>query len=329
MVKKVFLFVLLIILLISVTGCMSFFPKEDEMLILPVPSYTAVEYKTINPTRGDIVNSISILSTVLAEFEKLTEQKFSVNGYIDEIYVVNDQYVEKGDLIATLTDPENKEQIEEEYTNALNEYINIQKLYSEKSASEYQFRKAEINYNHAKEKYDEIIMHMNSKELRASQSGYIVFLKDMKKSDPIGKSVQLCYITIGQKKMINGTTTAVNAAKMQAGKSVIITFNDIQYQGYVLKSEGTNVVIGMDDMSGISVGNVVQVKMVIDEVYDVLKLPKTAVSITDEKTGTIRVLMDNVPTVMTIELGLSSGTEVEVLPGQGVDENTKVITGMN
>jgi multidrug efflux pump subunit AcrA (membrane-fusion protein) len=85
----------------------------------------------------------------------------------------------------------------------------------------------------------------------------------------------------------------------------------------------------MDDMSGISVGNVVQVKMVIDEVYDVLKLPKTAVSITDEKTGTIRVLMDNAPTVMTIELGLSSGTEVEVLPGQGVDENTMVITGMN
>ena len=63
MIKKAFLSVLLIILLISMAGCMSFFPKEDEMLILPVPSYTVVEYKTINPTRGDIVNSISILST--------------------------------------------------------------------------------------------------------------------------------------------------------------------------------------------------------------------------------------------------------------------------
>ncbi len=329
MIKKVFLFILLIILLISATGCMSLFPAEDEMLVLPAPSYTTVEYKTIKPVKGDIINTISILCMVTAEFEKLTPQNFKVNGYIEEIYVTNDQYVEQGDLLATLSLPTDKEEIENNYANALNDYLNIQKLYTDRKASEYELRRAEINYTHAKEKYDELMIHMNSIELRASQSGYIVFLKDTKKSDPIGKSIALCSITKGQKKKITGSSSATNIAKMSVGEGVIIIFKDIQYQGYILESEGTSILIGSDDMSFISVGDVVQVRMIISEAHDVLKIPNSVITLIDEKTGTIRVLEDNVPTAMRINLGLSSGTEYEVLPGQGVDENTMIITGMN
>lgn len=329
--KKAYLSLLLIII-IFMTGCMSIFPDEDEIL-LPVPSTVTIEYKTINPTRGDIVNTISLFCNVNYVYENLEAQQFAVNGYIDEIFVEIDQHVEKGQLIATLLDPKDKQQVEDAYNKALNEFLKIHELYSKNSASEYQFRNAEINYNRAKEKYDDLVFFMNNKELRASQSGYIVdlyeFTGETVKGKPFGKTLTLCSIATGQNKKITGTTTAANVAEMQVGKSVTIVSKNVEYEGYVLQSEGSNLMFGLDDMSVVTAREVVQVQMKLEKVYDVIKLPKYAVSIVDAKTGTIRVLTDDIPTSVTVNIGLTSSSEVEILSGQGIDENTKIITGTN
>ncbi len=329
MVKKVFLFVLLIILLISMTGCMSFFPKEDEMLILPLPSYTRVEYRTISPKKGDIINTVSILGIVVVDYINEKPQNFKANGYIDEIYVTNEQFVKEGELLAKLSEPEDREVIESNYTNSLNNYLNIQELYSDQKVSEYELRRSEINYTHAKEKYDELMDKMNSIELRASHSGQIVLMIDIKKGDPIGKTIQFCSIIEKQNKKITSTTSAANVAKLKVGNNVSLIFKDIQYQGFVIESAGTNVIFGSEEMNFANVGDVVQVIMILEESINVLKIPKNVVQMIDSNTGTIRVLKDNTPNVMTIKIGLSSATEYEVLPGQGIDENTKIITGTN
>ncbi len=333
MIKKAYISILLIILLICLTGCMSIFPKEDEMLLLPVPSTAPVEYKTINPTKGDIVNSITILCNVANRYENLQDQFFSVDGYLEELFVENEQYVEKGQLIAVLSDREDREQVENTYLNALNEFIRVQDLYVKNAATEYQFRRAEIAYNHAKEKYDDLYTYMTNKELRASQSGFIVnirsFTNDIAKGTPIGKTIRFCSIATGQYKSISGTASAANASKLKPGASVIIVSKEIEYDGYVLTSEGTNLSFGLDDMDAVTAGEVVQIKVIIDEVYDVLKLPKYAVTIREQKTAAVRVLKDNTPTNMEINIGLASSSEVEILPGQGIDEDTMIITGTN
>jgi multidrug efflux pump subunit AcrA (membrane-fusion protein) len=330
--KKAYLSALLIIM-IFMTGCMSIFPKKDEMLLLPVTSTVNIEYKIINPTRGDIVNTISLFGNVDYVYENLAAQQFAVNGYIDKIFVEIDQHVEEGQLIATLLDPEDKQQVEDTYNKALNEFLKIYELYSKNSASEYQFRNAEINYNHAKEKYDDLVFFMNNKELKASQSGYIVdlyeFTGETVEGQPFGKTLTLCSIATGQNKSITGTATAANVAKMQVGNSVTIISKNVEYEGYVLQSEGSDLMFGLDDMSVVTAGEVVQVQMKLEEVYDVIKLPKYAVSIIDAETGTIRVLTDDIPTSVTVNIGLTSSSEVEILSGQGIDENTNIITGTN
>ena len=83
---------MVIVFIASSTGCMSLFPKEDEMLSIPAPSFALVEYRTITPKRGDIVNSIDVLGIVTADYEEATKQFFNVNGYINEVYISNEQY---------------------------------------------------------------------------------------------------------------------------------------------------------------------------------------------------------------------------------------------
>lgn len=78
---------------------------------------------------------------------------------------------------------------------------------------------------------------------------------------------------------------------------MIIVSKEIEYDGYVLTSEGTNLSFGLDDMDAVTAGEVVQIKVIIDEVYDVLKLPKYAVTIRDQKTAAVRVLKDNTPRI--------------------------------
>lgn len=329
---KIAYLTILLIIMIFMTGCMSIFPNENEML-LPVSSTITIEYKTINPTRGDIVNTISLFCNVDYVYENLAAQQFAVNGYIDEIFIEIDQHIEKGQLIATLLDPEDKQQVQDAYNKALNEFLKIYELYSNNSASEYQFRNAEINYNHAKEKYDDLVFFLNNKELRASQSGYVVdlyeFTGETVKGQPFGKTMTLCSIATGQNKNITGTTTAANVAKVRVGNSVTIVSKNVEYEGYVLQSEGSNLMFGLDDMSVVTVLEVVQVQMKLEEVYDVIKLPKYAVSIVDAETGKIRVLTDDIPISVTVNIGLTSSSEVEILSGQGIDENTKIITGTN
>lgn len=329
MAKKIIFYIVFIILTISTTGCMSLFPKEDEMLSFPVPSFASVEYKTVKPKKGDIVKSVNILGIITVDFEDATGQYFNVNGYIDEIYITNEQYVQKGDLIALLQEPENREQIERVYTDSLNAYVNIQNLYSKSQTSKYDLRLAEINLAHAKEKYDELIYYLNSVHLYASKSGYVTSLIEVGKDSPIGKTVQLCSIAQKIDKKVQASSTADNVTKMPKGKEVTLIYKDKEYAGYVASSSGNNVTFKSDDMSFMNIGQVVEAYLVLEQLSDVLLIPKNVVAMIDDQSGNIRVLSDNAPMTVEVKLGLSSGSEIEVLPDQGIDEDTLIISGVN
>ena len=67
----------------------------------------------------------------------------------------------------------------------------------------------------------------------------------------------------------------------------------------------------------------------MEQLSDVLLIPKNVVAMIDDQSGNIRVLSDNTPMTVEVKLGLSSGSEIEVLPDQGIDEDTLIISGVN
>ena len=327
--KRIAFFLIVVILVLLLTGCMSFFPEEDEMLSIPVPTFVQTEYRTIKPHRGDIIKKVNVLGTVVADYHEIIDLKFNVNGYINEVYVENEQYVQKGDLIATLKEPEDRKKIETQYTEAVNTYLNIQENYSQNRATEYDLRKSEIAYTHAKEKYDELVYYLDSLELKAPQAGYIVSLMEMQESDPIGKTLTVCSIAEKIDKMVQATTTTDNVSKLPIGTEIIFLLEDIEYKGYVSDSIGNTLKFKMfEDMMFLQNGDIIEVYLVLETAYDVLMIPSTVITVTDDNKGDIRVLSDGAPVTYSISFGLKSDTHVEIFPDQGITEDTLIITGV-
>jgi hypothetical protein len=327
--KKIAFFLTVFILLLLLTGCMSLFPQEDEMLSIPVPTFVQVEYRTIKPQRGDIIKRVNVLGTVVADYHESIDMKFNVDGYINEIFVENEQYVEEGQIIATLKEPDNKEKIEQEYTESLNSYLNIQENYSQNRATEYDLRKAEIAYEHAKEKYDELLYYLESLQLKALKSGYIVSLKEMQESDPIGKTLTVCAIAEKIDKMVQATTTTDNVSKLPTGTEVTLVIKDTEYKGYVSNSSGNTLRFKLfEDMTFMQNGDIIEVYLVLETAYDVLMVPSTVITFTEDNKGDIRVLSDGAPVTYSITFGLRSDTHVEIFPDQGITEDTLIITGV-
>ena len=102
--KYFFISCILILAVAVLTGCFAF-PIEDPVTPLPIaPVQDARPLRTATVARGDVVRSISPLAFYVSAREERVS--FGANGFrILNIYVTAGDYVQEGDVIATLYKP--------------------------------------------------------------------------------------------------------------------------------------------------------------------------------------------------------------------------------
>ncbi len=329
---KTFNKIILLISLVSLvafilSGCFSLLPQEDEMLPIPMPSYTVRDYRTIQAERKTLEKKFTSFGVVGFDYTNIEKQNFKVNGYIDEIFVEEGEIVEEGQLLATLKEPKNKNEVEYTYNETLNRFLDAQDRYLNQQATKYEFRYAEIQYEHAKEAYDLLDDYMKSLNLYASKSGYVINVLALKEDTPIGYTIDLCSIADDIDLKIEASLTTATLKLINLRSKVILIFDDTEYDGYVAKIEGTTLEIKSDQMPFLKTGDIVQLYIVLEKLVDVLVIPKNVVAMTSTDSGSVRILKDKVPVTLNLKFGLVTDTEIEVLPGQGIDEETLIIGG--
>ncbi|MFA7672597.1 MAG: efflux RND transporter periplasmic adaptor subunit [Clostridia bacterium] len=329
MVKKILVIILTAICLLSFTGCVSLFPKEDELLTPPVEEVESYEYRTQKVIKGDIVSKISIMGMVTAEYGEYKQYDFEVNGYLDEVFVTENEYVEAGTVIATLQIPDSADAIEETYMNRMSNFLSIQERYNNGLATRYELRSAEIYYERAKDDYQEMEYYREKCYLVSENGGYVTSIIKKVQGDPIGKTISVCRISEMVEKTISTTTAGSNVLSMPVGTVIDVTHKNIQYPGIVTYSSGTTIKFTTEDMSEMELGDVVSASYITAQVYDALLIPFTAVTfVSGTTTGSVRILEEGTPVTVTIDLGVNDGINVVVLPDQGIDENTQIVLGV-
>jgi hypothetical protein len=329
MIKKILVILLTAICLLSFTGCVSLFPKEDELITPPAREVVSSEYRTQNVKRGDIITKITIMGMVTAEYGEYKEYNFEVNGYIDEILITENEYVEAGTVIATLQIPEEADRTEETYMNRMSSYLSIQERYNNGLATTYELRSAEIYYERARDDYHEMEYYRGKCCLISENSGYVTDLIKKEQGDPIGKTITVCRISEMVEKTVSVTTLGSNVLSMPVGTVIDVNHKNIQYSGIVTYSSGTTIKFTTNDMSDMALGDVVSASYITAQVYDALLIPFTAVTFNAGQTsGSVRILDKGTPVSVTLNFGANDGSKVVVLPDQGIDENTQIILGV-
>ena len=139
--KRHMMYILILIMLISVTGCKNQSAPMQEVPELLEP--VGVEMDTAIAQRGEIYKVSMFNGTIVPYVQDL---HFTVDGTLDEIKVLNGDMVEEGQVLATLENEDLLEQIE----NLETEIENIQ------TNGEFNDRLAEVDIKMEKEELAEL-----------------------------------------------------------------------------------------------------------------------------------------------------------------------------
>ena len=346
------LFALLMIIMVSVSGC-SLAPKEEVLPDAPVIPISAIkEYKKAKVIRGDIVDSVTMDCTYNAF--QTESYKFKISGLrIDHVYVGD--YVKAGDVLADLEMSDVSLQIEERKNNIkyLELMISHQNERKDLTTSNQNKLKSihgyniEIDkkYNDAISGYDSAMSKLNDSlyieqerlnqlnkdiinhQIVAGMDGVVSYVASHQFGDISDKEV--VFITVYDPDTMVFVTDGTNPELFKPGQKVEIAVSKDVYPAVVINPEE---LINKDSMNGddsiiyLKVDNSDErlhkddqgeITVILNELKDILYLPSSAVQ--DDNGKSIVYVED--------EGGFKSIKEIKT--GLTADKKSEVISGLN
>lgn len=299
-------------------------PKEEPELPPPIKEPPKQEYKTNPVTRGTLVDEVK---NVTAKFVCLaqTEVSFPEKGMkLKEFKVKKGDKVNVGDVLveADTTDLENT--IKEKEISLRKQELTYaqQKL---NGADGYTLLKTSIDIDAARESLENLKKNLEQAKLVAPVSGEVSFVDDtLKEGDTIDAKRVLVKIADLSQLQLESTGNA-NLSKIKLGMKATVNYNNKQYEGVVVAtprdnqntSDGKNVVrIKVNNLTdGVkAIDDTASFSVVTEVKENVLKTYKNYVSQKDGK-NIVYVLENGIKTARTVELGLQTGNEVEIVSG--------------
>ena len=313
---KMLMGAVLLLAVFSATSC-SFFPEEEEDLVLPIVSETETSYRTFEIKRDDIESSVNTYGTVLSK--ENYQQKFSIPGVIASINVSQGQSVNAGQVIATL---ENKE-LDKKIADKKQEIVQFELLYEEDPTT----LNEEI-VNIKKRELFELEESYKKYRIYSSSSGVVTFVTTKTKGDEASIE-DIIAVVSGTKDFILEVGTSMYD-KVETGMTAQCRFDGQNYSGTVIfssKNKDQNPVsYGMvESFKGVAVkmssfpkkikaGDLVEVNIALASKKDVLVVPTSAVYEFDG-THVVYVWENGIRVERKVELGIKSITFYEVLSG--------------
>lgn len=312
------------------SGCF-LYPREQEVLAPPLKEPPEITYKVMEPERGTIIKSITCTGYMVPVRRVNVFFKHSI-GRLKSINVMAGDIVEKGDVLAELE------------TEDLNRSIKLKEIalrkaeinYMQKKAQEadqYTMIKTRLDLKTLKEDLEELKDRIHLSKLTAPITGQIDYVNDSYSMGDNIPSYRNLFRIVDMNKL-RLEYQGENSYEFKLGMNVEVNISDTVYNGVVVTTPSNmpvelatkikeTVFINVEELpEDVEAGEAALITLVQYKKDDVLKLPKELVK-TYGARKYVPVLVDGEKIEKTVETGIETATEIEIL--NGLEEKDKVI----
>jgi membrane fusion protein, macrolide-specific efflux system len=310
-----------LLLAAALCGC-GLFPREEKVLAPPVLTPPEVTYDTVEVTLGTIVDSITVAATfVPADLFSVTFRNRT--GRLRRFGVSPGDTVKQGALVAELDTATLESQIAQARLG-----VRRSELLAERAAAlgqdRFDIEISAIDVQIARLALADLQRELEESRLYAPASGVVVYLLTAREGDVI--EAWRTVAQIADPKRLQVLYQGDRAYDFKLGMKVTVSYRDHEYQGEVIQCPGALPPDTPDEMReaaifrvpvvppGAERGDLTMVSVVRDRRSDVIVVSRDLVR-TFLGRNFVHVFEDGQRIERTVELGLQTPTEVEVIHG--------------
>lgn len=314
------------------SGC-SLMPQEEEVLAPPLIQSSDVQYTTETAVKGTISDVVSDSCTAVAA-SQYNLSFGSHGGYLKTKNFLSGDQVKKGDVLATIDSGD----IETNLQNAKIELeilkLDLQRALENPPANggtNYDAERVQLQIQQHNLTIANLERQLSEATIVAPISGVITFVADLNIGDYAEAKKTL--FTVADTSKIEYSYTGGKVSKLSVGMDCTVTINGTDYPGKISMSQATapkefadqmkdSVRITVDGAPVLDIGNKASFKCTVNTKENVVIVPKNAVT---GYSGDyyVYVLEDGLRTERSVEIGISTTTQTEII--SGVSEGDQVI----
>lgn len=324
-----------VLVVAACAGC-SLVPAEEEPLKPPLVKPVKENYEIVEVKSGTIIKRISGVATVESTNVKNHEFK-GVSGKIQEVLVLNNTPVKKGDPLIVLDPGDSAIVLKEKERDYEQAVYNLEQAKQTQDTNKMKIRLMELNI--AELRLSDARKAVEGKTLRAEMDGMITFVDPAKPGDSV--QANKTYVIISDPNSVRLAYTSGNTSDMlevQVGVSVEVTIKGQKLEGKVVQSPSntpatdnkqlaeryskTIFIQVQDHPPELTLGANADINIVTRQKDNVLIIPPRALS---QYLGRnfVKVLEGDSIKEVDVEKGLETTSGIEIV--KGIREGQKLI----
>lgn len=311
---------------VFLAGC-GLFPKEEKVLAPPLITPPEVVYDTVAVTRGSIENRV----TVLATFTPVDQQVLSFrsrSGRLKSLHVKLGDDVKAGALVAELDTGSLENRIAR-----LKILLRKAELASERAVAlnrdRFERESAALDVELARLELADAQNELEQSRLYAPAAGTVVYVAQVREGDVV--SAYQTLVQTADPRKLQLIYKGDKASEFRVGMRVTVVAHGKEYRGEVVMAPGTTpydapedlksaIMVALERMpADVGRGDTASVSIVLARRDNVIVIPQDLVHRYLGRTY-VQVMKNGVKSERTVELGLQTVTEVEVVKGLSVGE---------
>lgn len=325
------------------SGCY-LLPDEEEAAIPPAVKASDVSYTTVTAKRKDLEKKLTSTGTVTAERQyDLSYEKQS--GVISEFFVRAGDTVEEGDPICEIDTSDLDDQIAEQELYLQKAKLNVDMIW-EAGGTQAQVDSAYVDVQLIQRELDKLNARKEGAVLRSPINGVVSQLADVRAGDGISSGQTVA--TVIDTSALYIAVKPEDMTKFDIDTQVQIRINEDYYDGVVFMNptalaeyqeeqkeshdkldttgisyEADTIYVRFDgDVPAEALGQLADIILVLDKVENAVVISNNLIKKVDGE-QVVYLLKDGEKTAVPVEIGLSTGSQSEIL--SGVDEGDEIV----
>ncbi|CAM4325577.1 efflux RND transporter periplasmic adaptor subunit [Paenibacillus alkaliterrae] len=320
----------------SLTGC-SLLPAEENALKPPLVKPAQENYRTVIVEKGTIsqeINGNGSLESTQWEMAQFTGQ----GGRIAKMLVTAGSKVKKGDVLVQLNVDGLDIQLKEQQLSVARAKLSLKQAKAGSDSDAINIAQLQLDIENLK--LARLMTTYNSKQLVAGMDGQVTFVEDLEEGDFVEAYQTLVTISDPSKlRVALRVESGAEISSVDVGFPVKVTFGEEELEGKVVQTPSSAPATMNEQLldrysktlyievpkvpADASIGAFADVKIILQQREDVLKIPRSGVRSFLGRTF-VRTLEDGSKIrEIDVETGIKGSTEIEIT--KGLEEGAVVV----
>ncbi|WP_424767390.1 efflux RND transporter periplasmic adaptor subunit [Paenibacillus sp. sgz302251] len=320
----------------SLTGC-SLLPAEENALKPPLVKPAQENYRTVNVERGTISQEIignGSLESTRTEIAQFTGQ----GGRITKMLVTAGNRVKKGDVLVQLNVEGLDIQLKEQQLSVARAKLSLKQARAGGDSDAISIAQLQLDIENLK--LERLMTSFNSKQLVAGMDGQITFVEDLEEGDFVEPYQTLVIISDpSQLRVALRVEASAEISSVDVGFPAKVAFGSEELEGKVVQTPSSAPVTMNEQLrdrysktlyievpnvpADASIGAFADVKIILQQREDVLKIPRSGVRNFLGRTFVRTLEEGNKIREIDVETGIKGSTEFEIT--KGLEEGAIVV----